>query len=59
LIRRPSRSSSRKRGIDALVNPDDVLSMEMYRTTDAPSAFVRTKPPGCGASTNVILIWLK
>ncbi|HVT38016.1 MAG TPA: carboxypeptidase-like regulatory domain-containing protein [Gemmatimonadaceae bacterium] len=58
-VRQNSAYGFRRRGIDALVNPDDVLGMEMYRIADAPSAFDRTKPPGCGPSTNVILIWLK
>lgn len=48
-----------RRGIDAIVSPDDVLAMELYRVADAPAQYQRTRSQGCGPEAKVILIWLK
>lgn len=52
-------NSTRKQGIDALVAPEDVAGMEIYRVGDVPAQYNRTVPPGCPPDRHVLLIWLK
>jgi hypothetical protein len=41
--------------LDAMLDPSEVLAVEMYRTADAPAEFNSTQPSRCG----VTLIWTK
>ena len=48
-----------KSGIDALVEPDQVAGVEIYRMSEAPAQYNRRPARPCPPDRNVILIWLK
>ena len=47
-----------KDGLDALVGTQDVLAIELYRVSDTPSQFNKTRPQNTGAC-GTTLIWTK